>query len=327
MKTLNVVVTGGCGFLGQALLRALAARRSLAGADGTAQPIGRILALDLVHHPALFTDPLVEYVRGDAGSAVLLPHVLGGDTASVFHLAAVEPQLAETDFDLGMRTHVDGMRALLEACRAQRRPPRFVFASSLAVLGPRPDVDDDTRPAPSSSFGIQKQVGELLAAQYGRQGFVDARTVRLGSVVPRGEGPADAPAHAHADAYADPARVASQVARAARAAHRVAVPFPLDAAFVAVSLPVAIASLIHAHDVDATTWRDVAAVNLPGQSLSIGAVLVALARATGRDARALVDAAADGHVAASPRSVVAARAARLGFPVDGPDIASIVAHA
>jgi len=63
----------------------------------------------------------------------------------VFHLAAVVSGEAEANFDLGMRVNLDATRRLLERCRALDAPPRFVFASSLAVFGgalPDPVPDD-----------------------------------------------------------------------------------------------------------------------------------------------------------------------------------------
>ena len=95
---------------------------------------------------------------------------------------------AEADFDLGMRTNVDGTRAVLEYGRRHAAPPLVVFSSSLAVFGSDPaigpvgDVDDDTLPRPQSSYGIQKFIGEQLVADYTRKGFVRGRSVRLMTV-------------------------------------------------------------------------------------------------------------------------------------------------
>ena len=42
--------------------------------------------------------------------------------------------------DLGMRTNVDGLRAVLEYARRHAVPPVFVFTSSIAVFGSDPVV-------------------------------------------------------------------------------------------------------------------------------------------------------------------------------------------
>ena len=102
----------------------------------------------------------------------------------MFHLAGVVSGAAEADFDLGMRTNIDGTRAVLEYGRRHAVPPLVVFTSSLAVFGSDPaigpvgDVDDDTLPRPQSSYGIQKFIGEQLVADYTRKGFVRGRSVR-----------------------------------------------------------------------------------------------------------------------------------------------------
>ena len=111
-----------------------------------------------------------------------------GEVDAVLHLAGVVSGAAEADFDLGLRTNVDGTRGLLEYGRQHRVPPVFVFTSSLAVFGSDPAigpigvVDDDTLPRPQSSYGIQKFIGEQLVADYARKGFVKGRSVRLMTV-------------------------------------------------------------------------------------------------------------------------------------------------
>ena len=76
---------------------------------------------------------------------------------------------------------------LLERCRACAAPPKFLFASSLAVFGgslPDP-VPDDAPVTPQSSYGTQKAIGELLVNDMSRKGFIDGRALRLPTVVVR----------------------------------------------------------------------------------------------------------------------------------------------
>ena len=86
-----------------------------------------------------------------------------------------------------MRVNVDATRDLLERCRACAVPPKFVFASSLAVFGgtlPDP-VPDDAPVTPQSSYGTQKAIGELLVSDMSRKGFIDGRSLRLPTIVVR----------------------------------------------------------------------------------------------------------------------------------------------
>src|SRR5580658_10397842 len=131
---IRIIVTGGAGFIGTVL-----ARRLLAGpiAVGGAAPadVGELFLVDLtVPPPDVAADPRVRAVPGDL--ATVLRDL--GDADVIFHLAGVPSGAAEADFDLGMRTNVDGTRAVLEHGRRQGEPPVLVFASSLAVFGADP---------------------------------------------------------------------------------------------------------------------------------------------------------------------------------------------
>ena len=109
------------------------------------------------------------------------------DTDTVFHLAAVVSGQAEADFDIGMRVNLDATRRLLERCRTLAAPPKFVFASSLAVFGgPVPDpVTDDAPVTPQASYGAQKLIGEYLVYDMTRKGYIDGRSLRLPTVTVR----------------------------------------------------------------------------------------------------------------------------------------------
>src|SRR5262245_27286512 len=179
----RVVITGGGGFLGSLLARRLlAAPISLGG--GVAAPVGELILVDLAASPADLTAS--DRVRSVISDLSVLDGL--GEVDAVFHLAGVVSGAAEADFDLGMRTNVDGIRTVLEYTRSHRVPPVLVFSSSLAVfghdpaLGPVGTVDDDTLPRPQTSYGIQKFIGEQLVADYTRKGFVRGRSVRLMTV-------------------------------------------------------------------------------------------------------------------------------------------------
>ena len=182
---MRIVITGGAGFLGSRLARALLARGSLTDARGERRPIQRLVLLDVVA-PAL-SDPRVSTVTGDLADPALIERVVTPDTDAVFHLAAVVSGQAEAEFDVGMRVNVDATRTLLERCRSLARPPKFVFTSSLAVFGgslPDP-VPDDARLTPQTSYGAQKAIGEFLVYDMTRKGYIDGRSLRLPTITVR----------------------------------------------------------------------------------------------------------------------------------------------
>ena len=141
---MNVLITGGGGFIGSRLAAALLQR----------DPSARITLLDMGFPAGI--DSRFDCVVGDVASPVVIDKaVVGGAVDTIFHLAAVVSGGAEADFDLGYRVNLDGTRLLLEACRKLAKPPKFVFASSVAAFGGAlPEVlDDGTTPTPQTSYG------------------------------------------------------------------------------------------------------------------------------------------------------------------------------
>ncbi len=182
---MRVIITGGSGFLGRKLAKAILERGTLAGPDGSETPVTGLVLFDNV--PPDDFGGRAEAVTGDIGDGAAVRRLIGADAASVFHLAAIVSAGAEEDFELGYRVNLDGTRHVLEACRALARPPRLVFASSIAVYGgDLPDViEDDTPPLPQTSYGIQKLVGEQLIHDYSRKGYIDGRALRLPTIMVR----------------------------------------------------------------------------------------------------------------------------------------------
>ncbi|HQR20808.1 MAG TPA: SDR family oxidoreductase [Burkholderiaceae bacterium] len=313
---MKVVITGGSGFLGQRLIRALVERGTLQR-DGEPRAITGITALDTQRAAGEFSDPRVRYVQGDlADRAVVSEAMAGAD--SVFHLAAVVSGAAEADYDLGMRVNVDGTRALLDACRAQLAPPTFVFASSVAVFGgDLPDVvQDQTIPAPQSSYGVQKLVGELLMGDCTRRGFLDGRAVRLPTIVVRPGKP-----NAAASSFA------SGILREPLAGEEALCPVGPDTRLWVMSPAQAVRNLIHAHESPSVAWGRQRAVSLPGLTVSVREMLDALSKVGGEAAVQRVRFVPDERIAKIvygwPARFDAARALALGFTADR-DIESIL---
>lgn len=302
---MQIVVTGGAGFLGSRLIRALLDTGALI--DGS--PITRIVSLDLA--PCPVEDPRVTSRVGDVTDVALIESAFSDDTAAVCHLAAIVSSQAEADFELGMRVNLDATRALLEACRTHARQPRFLFASSLAVFGPDlpQPVAADMEPRPRSSYGIQKAIGELLVNDYTRRGFIDGRACRLPTIVARPGKPNKAASSFASSIIREPLAGLETVC-------------PVDA-----SLPMwlssprtVIANLVHALQLPAETlgaWRT---FNLPGITVTVAAMLDALERQAGPEARQRVrferDTAIEAIAASWPGALEVSRPIELGFTAD-----------
>jgi len=271
---MKIIVTGGAGFLGSRVIRALlAARDQKAGLPA----FDSIVAVDLA--PCPVEDERVASLTGDISDPAFARQVVGPDTVGVYHLAAVLSGQSEQDFDLSLRVNVDGTRALLEAARATGACPRFVFASSLAVFGGEmPDVVPETMALmPASSYGAQKAIGELLVNDYSRKGFIDGRVCRLPTIVVRPGKPNSAASSFASGIIREPlSGVASNC------------PVPLETWMWLSSPDVVVANLVHALAVDGASigaWRT---LNLPGLCVTVAEMLASLERVGGAAPRALV---------------------------------------
>jgi nucleoside-diphosphate-sugar epimerase len=178
---MKIVVTGGEGFIGQALVSRL---RRGAAIDG--RPASQITVLDQRIAQRL-PDERLRYIEGDFSDRALLERAIEGGVDCVFHLASIPGGAAEQNFELGMKVNLHATLELLEVLRRAGGAPKLVFASSIGIYGvPMPRViDENTIPLPSLSYGAQKLIGEYLVADYGRRGFVDGRSVRIPGIVAR----------------------------------------------------------------------------------------------------------------------------------------------
>ncbi len=173
---MQIVVTGACSVLGQAVLRAIVARGVLSSSLGGAVPVQRIIAVDRTQPARLYVEPRVEYVCGNFEQSRFLARVMGTATDSVFHLsplgaaAGIGGQLE--DLDLALMRSLDTTRSLVDACQFQSVQPRLVLASAAAAR-------HDAQSPPATVEGVCSALCELFLAECARRGFVDLRGVRL----------------------------------------------------------------------------------------------------------------------------------------------------
>jgi nucleoside-diphosphate-sugar epimerase len=317
---MKVVITGGTGFLGMRLARALLERGRLTGPSGQPEPIDEIVLLD-VANPGTIEDRRIRLVLGDIADPVTIHEALGVNTNTVFHLAAIVSGQAEADFELGMRINLDATRALLEACRSLPQPPRFVFASSVAVFGGAlPEVVPEAFELnPQTSYGTQKTIGELLVNDYGRRGFVDARAYRLPTICVRPGKPNRA-----ASSFA------SGIIREPLQGIDADCPVAPETRMWLSSPRTAIDNLIFGHELAGAALGFNRALSLPGLTVTVAEMVAALERVAGKAVAARVhfrrDEKIERLVLGWPGALETTRALALGFAVDADFDGIIRAH-
>ncbi|MCL6483685.1 MAG: SDR family oxidoreductase [Janthinobacterium lividum] len=314
---MRVLITGGAGFLGQRLARQLLAQGQLTDSQGQLQTISELVLVDVVAAHD-FNDARVKVVTGDIADGALMRATIDTQTSSIFHLAAIVSGQAEADFELGMRINLDASRLLLDICRELGHKPKVVFTSSVAVYGGQlPEVVQDTTALnPQSSYGAQKAIGELLLNDYSRRGFVDGRVLRLPTISVRPGKPNKA-----ASSFA------SGIIREPLNGDACVCPVATDLRLWLLSPRGAIASLIAGHELAGASFGASRTVNLPGLSVSVGAMIAALEQVAGADVVARIsyapDPAIERIVKSWPGAWDTARAEALGLTADA-DFASII---
>lgn len=320
---MNIVITGGAGFIGTLLARALLAQDSWSG-----QPIQRITLADLVESrdPTLRADHRVHCQAGDLLGQ--LPAMMAEPVDAVFHLASAVSAECEADFGLGLRSNLDTTRALLDACRQQAegtgRVPLFFFSSSVAVYGSDPElplpavVDDRTLPTPQSSYGIHKFICEQLVADYTRKGYIDGRCARLMTVSVRPGRPNGA-----ASSFL------SGIVREPLAGQEAVCPVSPDTAVALASPATTIAGILGVAQAERGLLAGRTAINLPALTVTVAQMLAALEAAAGHAVvqriRFQPDPAIARIVGGWPARFASARTAPLGLCADA-DFGSVIAQ-
>ena len=307
---MKVIITGGAGFLGARLARAVLDKGTLKDGTGQDQSLSELVLID-VTEPAPIADRRVSRVTGDISDPSLLKSAIDASAGAIFHLAAIVSGMAESDFDLGMRINVDATRTLLEFCRAAGNRPRIVFTSSVAVFGGElpQRLNDTTALNPQTSYGIEKAIGEFLIADYTRKGFVDGRSLRLPTITVRPGRP-----NAAASSFA------SGIIREPLNGEDAICPVGPDARIWVASPRTAIAGLLRANELPSDALGNRRWVNVPGISVTAGEMASSLERVAGPDAAKRIrwerDERIERMVLGWPPAIDNSRAIDLGFQVD-----------
>jgi nucleoside-diphosphate-sugar epimerase len=175
METPTLLVTGATGFIGRHVVAALQQRFFIHALSRRSPREARAPQSDniLWHQVDIADRPALEKTLRGIGA--------DGKVDYVLHLAAYYDFTGEDaqEYD---RTNVDGLRNVLELCRALK-PKRFIFASSLAAsqFPPRGTVLNERSPLDGlHPYAKSKRAGEHMLAEF-RDDFPSV-IVRLGAI-------------------------------------------------------------------------------------------------------------------------------------------------
>lgn len=320
---MRILVTGAAGFIGQMVVNALASRDVLL-LNGTERRIAAILATDIAEAPLndlAARHHRVHAIPGALSSTSILDRITEDAPDLVIHLAAVVSGQAEADYDLGMAVNLQSTIDLINACRGMAKPPVFLFSSSVAVFScaANDTIAEDTLPAPRSSYGTQKLMGELLVRDATRKGFILGRSLRFPTISVRPGAPNKA-----ASSFA------SGIIREPLAGQDAVLPVGHDLRLHLASPDRALAYTLHAAGLAQDVVGPDTTLTLPGVSVTVGAMVATLARIAGQNVADRIkpahDPAIEAIVASWPGQILTPRALALGFEPDTDFADLVTAH-
>jgi len=161
---MEVLITGGCGFVGTNLAWYLANRGyTIRVLDDLSTAFPSWISNEAHHDSKL---PTVDLIKGDVRDREAVDKAVAGMDA-IIHLAASTSVIESLNNPEAMwEINVGGTFNLLESCRNQG-VEKFIFASSNAVAGEQiPPINEKKIPQPLSPYGASKLTGEALCSAY-----------------------------------------------------------------------------------------------------------------------------------------------------------------
>ena len=182
---MNILVTGGCGFIGHNVVANLETLDHKVNVIDNLTTYGIIPQAELDYLLAERMKKISSPVYNSSiDSADTVDYVIGKHTPDVIiHMASFPRQkVVNSDPAWGSRTMMEGLLNLLESAK-KHHVRRFVYISSSMVYGNfKDDVKEDAACNPEGQYGIMKLAGEWLVKDYARRTGMEVVIVRPSAV-------------------------------------------------------------------------------------------------------------------------------------------------
>ncbi|KAK0516538.1 hypothetical protein JMJ35_001141 [Cladonia borealis] len=308
-STINCIITGAGGFVGQALASAL-----------LEDPLVSKLTLTDVVEPSSpnrkgQSKVEVRCVKADLTSLETCQTLFTPDLNLIYILHGIMSGQAEANFELGLKVNLDSTRQILDLLRRTNPGVKVIYPSSTAVYGPpatpTTKITEGDTPVPGTSYGAQKHICETLLDDYSRRGFLDGRSLRLPTVTVRPGKPTGAASSFASGIFREPLN-----------GEKAILPVSKDLEVWICSPRTVVKNLILARDIPKEKFPNTRIVNLPGITVTVNEMLEALKAVGGDEALKRVeeqrDEATEKIVLSWPTRFDVSRAKQLGFADDGP---------
>lgn len=174
----HIIVTGAQGFLGSRLIDKLLKRPE----------VSKISLIDQKFYEKENSHKL-QYFEGDLTSPEFLNEIFKSDVDVVFHLASIPGAAAEKQPHVAQDINFLSVQRILNLLEKQKIPPKFIFASSIAVYGndSQDIITEYDLINPQTLYATHKSIVELLIADASRRNIINGLSLRVPGLVARPE--------------------------------------------------------------------------------------------------------------------------------------------
>lgn len=174
----HIVITGADGFLGKILLKKLLKRSD-------------VTKITLIDQQFTHSEPHAKlvYKTGNIAQASFIAELCHEPIDIFYHLASMPGAAAEQQPHLAQKVNCTAVEIILNQLELQQNPPKFIFASTIAIYGNDQQklITEYDTPSPRSLYATHKAMVELMVADASRRNIIDGYSLRVPGLVARPE--------------------------------------------------------------------------------------------------------------------------------------------